>query len=195
MERYKNDRCAIVSPFDAEYVQQLRDGIPSVREHFATYFGELLLIKLRRRLRSRQLIDDVRQETLLRVLQIVSRNAGMHHPERLGALVNSVCNNVLHEFFRAETRHAYYSETLPELIDERVDVEMPLINEQRRREVKRVLAQLPEKDTRLLSMIFFEERNRSEVCRDLGVDRDYLRILLHRAKARFRERFKVAHAV
>jgi RNA polymerase sigma-70 factor, ECF subfamily len=181
--------------FDADYVQQLRDGTPSVREHFATYFGELLLIKLRRRLRSRQLIDDVRQETLLRVLKIVGRNGGMEYPERLGALVNSVCNNVLHEFFRAETRHAYYSETLPELIDERVDVEMPLINEQRRREVKRVLAQLPEKDTRLLSMIFFEERNRSEVCRDLGVDRDYLRILLHRAKARFRERFKVAHAV
>ena len=184
-----------MSTFDAEYVQQLRDGIPSVREHFATYFGELLLIKLRRRLRSRQSIDDVRQETLLRVLQFVSRKPGMHHPERLGALVNSVCNNVLHEFFRAETRHPCYNENLPEPIDERVDVEMPLISEQRRREVKRVLAQLPEKDTRLLSMIFFEERNRSEVCRDLGVDRNYLRILLHRAKARFRERFELAHAV
>jgi RNA polymerase sigma-70 factor, ECF subfamily len=195
MERYENQRCAAANPFNAEYVQQLREGNASVREHFATYFGELLLIKLRRRLRSRQLIDDVRQETLLRVLQIVGRNGGMHHPERLGALVNSVCNNVLHEFFRSETRHAYYSENLPEPIDERVDIEMPLINEQRRREVKRVLAQLPEKDTKLLSLIFFEERNRSEVCRDLGVDRDYLRILLHRAKARFRERFKLAHAV
>ena len=195
MERHKNQGCMVVSTFDAEYVQQLRDGIPSVREHFATYFGELLLIKLRRRLRSRQLIDDVRQETLLRVLQFVSRKPGMHHPERLGALVNSVCNNVLHESFRAETRHACYNETLPEPIDERVDIEMPLISEQRRREVKRVLAQLPEKDTRLLSMIFFEERNRSEVCRDLGVNRDYLRILLHRAKARFREHFKLAHAI
>jgi RNA polymerase sigma-70 factor, ECF subfamily len=195
MERYTNHGCGVASPFDAEYVQQLRDGIPSVREHFATYFGELLLIKLRRRLRSRQLIDDARQETLLRVLQIVSRNGGIHHPERLGALVNSVCNNVLHEFFRAEARHAYNNENLPEPIDERVDVEMPLISEQRRREVKRVLAQLPEKDTRLLTMIFFEERNRSEVCRDLGVDRNYLRILLHRAKARFREHLTMALAV
>ena len=191
MEYPKNQKYPASNLFDAEYVQQLRDGDPSVRDHFVTYFGQLLLVKLRRRLRSRQLIDDVRQETLLRVLQIVRRNGGMHHPERLGALVNSVCNNVRYEFIRAETRHTYCSDNLPETIDERVDVELPLINDYRRRQVKRVLAQLPEKDARLLGMIFFDESSRSEVCRVLGVTRGYLRILLHRAKARFREQFVI----
>ena len=28
-----------------------------------------------------------------------------------------------------------------------------------------------------------------EICRELNVDRNYLRVLLHRAKAKFRDRF------
>jgi RNA polymerase sigma-70 factor (ECF subfamily) len=36
-------------------------------------------------------------------------------------------------------------------------------------------------------MIFIEERDKDDVCRELGIDRDYLRVLLHRAKMRCRE--------
>jgi RNA polymerase sigma-70 factor (ECF subfamily) len=31
-----------------------------------------------------------------------------------------------------------------------------------------------------------EEKDKDEVCRQFGVDRDYLRVLLHRAKDKFR---------
>jgi RNA polymerase sigma-70 factor (ECF subfamily) len=34
--------------------------------------------------------------------------------------------------------------------------------------------------------VFLEERNKDEVCRDFGVDREYLRVLLHRAKQAFK---------
>jgi RNA polymerase sigma-70 factor (ECF subfamily) len=37
-----------------------------------------------------------------------------------------------------------------------------------------------------LRAVFLEERDKDEVCTELGVDRDYLRVLLHRAKASFR---------
>src|SRR6266545_7416124 len=57
--------------FDAEYVQSLENGVASVEHHFATYFGELLSRRLRRRLRSPQLVEDVRQETLMRVLRTI----------------------------------------------------------------------------------------------------------------------------
>jgi RNA polymerase sigma-70 factor (ECF subfamily) len=40
-----------------------------------------------------------------------------------------------------------------------------------------------------LRWLFFEERDKDEICRELNVDRGYLRVLLHRAKVRFRERF------
>jgi RNA polymerase sigma-70 factor (ECF subfamily) len=46
---------------------------------------------------------------------------------------------------------------------------------------------MPEKDRKILSWLFFEERDKGEICANLRVDREYLRVLLHRAKARFRE--------
>ncbi len=48
------------------------------------------------------------------------------------------------------------------------------------------MAQLSEKDRQLLRAIFLEEKEKDQVCREFGVDRDYLRVLLHRAKNNFR---------
>jgi RNA polymerase sigma-70 factor, ECF subfamily len=48
---------------------------------------------------------------------------------------------------------------------------------------------LPAKEKDLLRWIFFDDRDKDEVCRELSVDRNYLRVLLHRAKAHFRERY------
>jgi RNA polymerase sigma-70 factor, ECF subfamily len=43
-----------------------------------------------------------------------------------------------------------------------------------------------QRDRELLRAIFLEEGDKDEVCRRFGVDRDYLRVRLHRAKERFR---------
>ncbi len=48
--------------------------------------------------------------------------------------------------------------------------------------VRKVLEGLPEKDRRLLHALFIEDRDKDEVCREFKVDRNYLRVLLHRAK-------------
>ena len=45
----------------------------------------------------------------------------------------------------------------------------------------------PPKERELLTWLFFEGRDKDQICRDLEVDRDYLRVLLHRAKNHFRE--------
>lgn len=52
-----------------------------------------------------------------------------------------------------------------------------------------VLDHLPEKDARILRAIFANERPKDEVCAELGVDRNYLRVLLHRAKSQFRRAY------
>ncbi len=43
------------------------------------------------------------------------------------------------------------------------------------------------KDRVLICAIFLDERDKNEVCREQGVRRDYLRVMLHRAKKRFRQ--------
>ena len=52
-----------------------------------------------------------------------------------------------------------------------------------------MLDELPEKDRDLLRMFFLEERDKTELCKRFGVNEDYLRVLLHRAKSRFRSMY------
>ena len=174
-----------VRSFDQDYLHRLKDGDTDTQRHFTRYFGELLSIKLRNRVRSPHLIEEVRQETFLRVLLIVRRD-GIDHPERLGAFVNSVCNNVVLEMFRNESRSTQMPEATPEVIDEGPSPETILSARQRESQVWTILESLPEKDRELLRQVFLEERDKDEVCRTFQVDREYLRVLLHRAKAKFR---------
>jgi RNA polymerase sigma-70 factor (ECF subfamily) len=175
--------------FDQDYVRRLAAGDPIVEDHFSGYFGELLFLKLRVRLRSPQLIDDVRQETLLRVLQTIRNKAGVEFPERLGAFVCAVCNNVMMEFMRSETRHGQMDETSTDPVDERIDLEGPLIAAQRKKQVENILSELSKKDRDLLRMHFLEEKDKGELCRRFNVSEEYLRVLLHRAKSRFRSTY------
>jgi RNA polymerase sigma-70 factor (ECF subfamily) len=172
--------------FDEEYVRKLVAGDPEVERHFTSYFGDLLAIKLRARLRSFQMAEDVRQETFLRVIQILRRDGGLQHPERLGAFVNSVCNNVLLETFRSLGKHGQAPEEHPEQADPGIDLEREVVTRERKQAVERVLRELPAKDRDILRSIFLEERDKDEICRELAVSGEYLRVLLHRAKSRFR---------
>ena len=174
--------------FNAEYVKKLSEGDTETEAHFTKYFGELLFLKLRHRIRNVQLIEDIRQETLMRVLKTV-RAKGIEHPERLGGFVNTVSNNVMFEELRKEGRTLPISEDAPEPRDERVDLDSPLLNEELKAQVASILEALPEKDRRLLRMIFLDEVPKEQICRMFNVDGDYLRVLVHRAKSRFRAEF------
>jgi RNA polymerase sigma-70 factor, ECF subfamily len=172
--------------FDEEYVRRLTDGDAATEAHFTAYFGNLLTLKLRNKVRSTHGIDDIRQETFLRVLQTLRRRHGLEHPERLGAFVNSVCNNVLLENFRAQSRYVPLPEDHREPVDAATDLERDLVSEERKRMVTIVLDQLSEMDRRILKMLFFDEADKQEICRVMGVSREYLRVLVHRARLRFR---------
>ena len=172
--------------FDEAYLKRLRDRDFPTEQHFVAYFRKLLVIKLRSRLRSSQAVDDIAQETFLRVLKAMQAEGGIRQPERLGAFVNSVCNNVLQEFYRSANHGAPLDDDAPEPVDKVIDLEGFLVTKQTREQVRKVLGLLGEKDRQLLRSIFLEEKEKDEVCREFGVDRDYLRVLLHRAKQSFR---------
>jgi RNA polymerase sigma-70 factor (ECF subfamily) len=173
--------------FDASYLERLRSGDPETERHFVAYFANLLRIKLRCQLRSRQLIDDASQETFVRVLRAVRSEGAIRSPERLGAFVNSVCENVLQELFRAEQRYRpIAADPPPEPEHDEASAEERLVAAERAALVQRIVNQLPDRDRRLLRALYVEEHEKDEVCAALGVGRAYLRVLLHRAKLQFR---------
>jgi len=175
-------------PFDQSYLERLRAGDYRAQEHFGAYFGALIQIKLRSRLKSREAIEDVRQETFTRFF-VALRDGRIRQPERLGSYVNSMCNNVLLEHYRKGAR-------LDSLDDEEEPQDFPdtgidpfgaLAAKETEKRVREILEQLSERDRRLLREVFLEERDKDEVCRDFGVDRDFLRVLLSAPSSRSRK--------
>jgi RNA polymerase sigma-70 factor (ECF subfamily) len=174
--------------FDAPYLERLQRGDAGTERHFAAYFGELIQLKLRSRLSSKEALEDVRQETFVRVLALVRAKDGIRQPERLGALVNSVCNHVLLEHYRAHRRTDSSLDEEPEraFVDERISMSGLLEVDETEQVVRKILGDLPERDRRLLQSVLLEERDKDEVCAELGLSRDYLRVLVHRAKQSFK---------
>jgi RNA polymerase sigma-70 factor (ECF subfamily) len=175
--------------FDESYVERLRAGDFRTQEHFVAYFSELIQLKLRSRLHSPQAIEDVRQETFTRVFAAL-RGGTIRQPERLGAFVNSMCNNVLLEHYRASSRDSSLEdEEQQDFPAVSVDVLGAIAAKQMAEKIREILEEMPERDRRLLREVFLEERDKDDVCRDFGVDRDYLRVLLHRAKQSFKSMY------
>jgi len=172
--------------FDEEYVRCLTDGDRQVEEHFARYFGRLLRLKLRVRLRNSDAVDDVAQETMTRVLVILRQGEGVRWPDRLQAFVNSVCNHVILERIREDRRLTPLDDHVAEMADPSVDLDAQLVSADLRRTIAEALNGLREKDRDILKALYLDEISSADVCRRYQVGPNYLRVLAYRAKARFR---------
>src|ERR1700684_3122944 len=177
--------------FDASYVERLRSGDARIEGHFVNYFSELIRIKLRSRLSSKEAIEDVRQQTFMRVLVLLRGEVGLRQPDRLGAFVNSVCNHVLLEHYRSQKKMvATIDDEMEATVAAREPSALSLLEtKDTERVVRQILDQLPERDRRLLQSVLLEERNKDEVCAEFGITREYLRVLLHRAKQSFKSSY------
>lgn len=176
--------------FDKAYVERLRDGDPPTEQHFVAYFEQLLRIKLRSRSLPSDKVEDLRQETFIRVIAALRREGGVRQPERLGAFVNSICNNVLLEYYRSSSRLQPLEEPHLEIPDKLLDLEGMMVTKQASERVRKILGELPDRDRNLLRRIFLEDQDKDSVCKEFNVDRDYLRVLLHRAKDKFRSLYE-----
>jgi RNA polymerase sigma-70 factor (ECF subfamily) len=144
-------------------------------------------------MRSREAAEDVRQETLMRVLRNL-RNGVIEHPDRFGAYVNSVCSNVMLEHFRGDSRWSQLPDERPDPPGGDSTVESSLLRDERRKLVRQALDELPVKDRSLLRRIFMDEEDKDAVCEEFGVTREHLRVLLHRARGRLRATMRRAGA-
>ncbi|MBZ5530298.1 MAG: sigma-70 family RNA polymerase sigma factor [Acidobacteriia bacterium] len=181
-------QCLPLHQFDASYISKLGARDSEVEAHFAWYFSHFMTGSLRRRAASTERINDIRQETFARVLAAVHSDQGIRRPECFGAFVASVCRNVLYESYRSD-RFEPLDDMPPQLSDPVGSPEAMYTAFEVRKQVRGVLRQMPNDEEMLLRAVYLEERDRDEVCRELGISRGYLRVLLHRAKQQFRARF------
>ena len=172
--------------FDKVYLERLRNGDPATEHHFFVYFEKLLHIKLRARAIEPDKVEDLKQDTFIRVIRAVRKEGGVRQPERFGAFVNSVCNNVLLEYYRSLGKNRQMDGTHEEIPDKVLDLDGMIASKQCSEQVRKTLSGLPARDRELLRAVLLEENDKDTVCRDIGVDRNYLRVLVHRAKDKFK---------
>lgn len=175
--------------FDRAYLDKLRAGDPATQHHFASYFGRFLRIRLRARRLAPDKIDDLVQDTLLKVIVKVHQDA-VRQPECFGSFVNSTCNNVLREYYRSRSKIQQGQKEPGEVPDKVLNLDGLLVTKETAEHVRRVLGEMSERDRRILRSLFFEEKDKEEICQDFGVKRDYLRVLLLRAKGKFRDLYQ-----
>jgi RNA polymerase sigma factor (sigma-70 family) len=180
----------IFESFSEDYVRRLTDGDSATGAHFAAYFSSALFLKLRVRLSTPESIEDARQETLMRVLAILRRGGGVERPERFGAFVSGVCENVIREMRRVTEHDDPWDEnTVDEPIDPTMDLDADLINAEAKGVIGRIFAILPEKDRQILQAIYLDDIPKPEVCRRFKISAAYLRVLIWRAKLQFRNAY------
>lgn len=169
------------NPFDAEYLERLKARDPRTQEHFAGHFNRLLEIKLRCTGIYGSKMDDLRQDTFIRVLRSIYEGK-IDSPQSLPAFVYGVCNNVIHEFNRGERiQRTRDTDEFPDLPDPRYTADHHVRYQEMRKAVAVVMAALPEKDRAILHAVFIAEKDKDAICREFGITRDYRRVLLHRA--------------
>ncbi len=175
--------------FDDDYLRRLGAHDPATEDHFVSYFSERLKITLRARGIDYHTIEDVRQETFCRVWVAIQAGS-VNNPRGFGSYVHSVCKNVLSESRRVDSRNQHDSLESTDVADGQLGLEELMQQSENTELVGKAMAKLPQRDRNILHARFFEERDNDEVCQQFAVDRDYLRVLLHRAILKFGELYK-----
>jgi RNA polymerase sigma-70 factor (ECF subfamily) len=100
---------------------------------------------------------------------------------------------VSREAIRREIKHKGSDFDSPDTADGRWQPDEALVNEENKKSVRVVLEKMPERERWLLKALFLEERDKNEICRELGIDRDNLRVRVHRALKRTRGEWEKGH--
>lgn len=171
--------------FDDDYVRRLREHDGPTEEHFYGYFHPRLFNYLRRRLRSMTDVEEKRQDTFQRVFNEIYADK-LRDGRTLPGFVFAVCRNVLLEHWRNPETENLDDHAEP-AVDE-PDQEQAMITDERKRAVHRVLKKMKPPGGDILRALL-EDVPKDEICARFRITRDYLRLLLHRARGHFRDKY------
>jgi len=127
-------------------------------------------------------VDDIVQEVLTRFM-LAAREEKIHHPAAVGAFLNGICRNVISEYRRRNMR----DEPMPEVVPEPPSKGIPEADLfELRQAIAQGLEQLSERDRTVLRGFYLEEKSKEEILKQTGMSDENFRVVLCRAKERFR---------
>ena len=166
----------------APMVVGLMNGDPGAAAALYAAFGERIYAVAVRQLRSPADAEDVRGETLIRVVGAV-RAGRLESPRALPGFVLGTARNVIREAMRRRQRAESiadrdFASSAPEAVDHTI-----------RRAIEAALAQLRPRERDVVRYCFYDELPKEEISRRLGIHCDRVRLVKSRALKSFKEAF------
>ena len=131
-------------------------------------------------------VDDLVQETLTRFLRAEKRGQ-IRNTDEFGAFLNGVCRNVILEYRRRQRREPLADPDVP-IPDSGVRPEAEVF--EMRDAIDHSLDDLAERDRAILQSLYLEGRDKDAICRQWGMTDAQFRVVLFRAKERFRRAYE-----
>lgn len=136
-----------------------------------------------------QELDDKIHDTFLVVVQAIRRGE-LREPQRLMGFVRTIVRRQVaaHIDKAVQTRREYMEmDATVRVADPRGNPEERAIYRQQEDIVRRILAELPERDREILTRFYLREQSQGYICTEMELSETQFRLLKSRAKARFGE--------
>jgi len=179
-----------------DLVERIQSGQTDGMEELYGLFSRGIRFYLCRQLGPQELDDKV-HDTFLVVVQAIRRGE-LREPQRLMGFVRTIVRRQVAAHIdrvvqsRKEQTELDSSIRVP---DPRGNPEETAIFHQRNDLIRRVLAELSERDQEILTRFYLQEQDQDQICQEMALSETQFRLLKSRAKARFGElgRKKLAH--
>jgi RNA polymerase sigma-70 factor, ECF subfamily len=175
--------------FSDDYVARLRSNDAATWEHFDGYFRPKIRMKFRAQFPS-EMVDDLAGDAFVVVIEKIRqgapRNAGC-----LAAYVFQICHHKAQEAYRKLTGERRLTDMDWNLFPGNGKTpQQDVLDKEEAGKIGTVLKKLSERDRHMLVGAFYNGRDRDELCREYGIRRDQLKMILFHARQRFQKEWK-----
>jgi RNA polymerase sigma-70 factor (ECF subfamily) len=171
---------------ERELVERAKGDPEAFEELYGRYYGRIFAFAYRR-LRSRELAEDVTADVFMKALDALPRFTWQG--VSVSAWFYRIANNRITDHFRRKGQSGKGMVGIDEvktLVDERPLPEDRILAALRRAEVEEAIGLLSEQDQLVITLIFYEELSSSEVAAVMGISTNLVYVRLHRALKRMR---------
>ena len=161
-------------------VARIASGDPAATTELHDQFSPRIYFIALREMRSHADAEDVRNETVVRVLEAI-QNDRLASPSALPSFVLATARNVIREFGRKGRRaESIAQRDFPAAAAAGVDHTVT-------RAVESVLRRLKPREQEFLRLYYYDELTKPEISRRLGIREERMRLIKSRALQSFRE--------
>ncbi|HKX31654.1 MAG TPA: sigma-70 family RNA polymerase sigma factor [Blastocatellia bacterium] len=178
----------------ANLVSRIQIGDQHAETELVERFKHVVMSVIRRKVGDISIASDLYQETFCIVIEKI-RQGDLREQEKLPGFICGVARNRVIKYFQRAMQQGPRAES-----DETVSLPHPasdqleeLLRKEKANLVRQVLMEMThERDIQVLSRFYLAEESKELICADLGLTSQQFRLVLHRARERYRELYELA---